>query len=156
MQTRVIAARHARPADPDPERYPTDYDRPLTQEGEQQQLHVIQLLRVEGLIPDYIYTSPALRAVQTGELIAHELGGHLLVEDGLGTPFDHQRVFARLHPQETTCLVGHNPTLAHFVELLVGEPCFPGGLVKSGAVVIEFDGNPSWGQGRVTAYHHPK
>jgi phosphohistidine phosphatase len=147
VTTFVIAVRHAKPEPGD--------SPPLSQEGRTTQQHMATLLRGQGHSLDRLYSSPTLRAQQTAEILAKELGGETHLEPALTDPFDAERLLSLIHQGETTLFVGHDPTLATFVNQLIGERVLPSGMVKSGALVVQFDGKVDFGTGRLIAYHKP-
>lgn len=51
-----------------------DFERPLNARGEQDAMEMGQRLKARSIVPDTLISSPALRAVQTSELIATEIG----------------------------------------------------------------------------------
>ncbi|MGE3954214.1 MAG: histidine phosphatase family protein [Parachlamydiales bacterium] len=153
MPTRLIAVRHAKP-EPAAD-YPDDALRPLSEEGSQVQRAVAAYLHDLGVRVDMAYTSPLLRALQTAEILVEALGGDLHTEESLGPSFDDERMLQRIVPGKTTLFVGHDPTLAAFLNRCVGTLSFPG-LVKSGAVLITFDEVPLFGKGEVERIVRPE
>src|SRR5688572_9916847 len=68
----LLLLRHAKAADTEPGG--TDFDRPLTAEGERQADRIGRLLARRGLHPDAIVTSPAARALRTAQHAAGAVG----------------------------------------------------------------------------------
>ena len=62
---RVYLLRHAIAAPRDPERYPTDLDRPLTAEGRRRMKRAAVGMRAAELGIDLVLTSPLARSRQT-------------------------------------------------------------------------------------------
>jgi phosphohistidine phosphatase len=99
-----------------------DFDRPLTNRGKKDAPRMGVWLREQGLIPDYVLSSPAKRAQQTAHKVCKELG---IAEAAINwEPGIYEASRARLCQLLAGCpaqaqrvlLVGHNPGLE---ELLV-------------------------------------
>ena len=133
MTTTVVAIRHARP-----------HGDGLSEEGRQDAWNVATNLKVQ---PTTIYTSPLTRAHQTATIFAEVLGGEVVLEEGL-VDFDGERLLSLVKPGHTTLFVGHDPTIAEFVNQLIGQARYSG-LLKSQAIVVQFDHNVGWGRGEV-------
>lgn len=122
---RLIVIRHAKSSRDDPGL--ADFERPLNKRGKRDAPRMGRFLRGEGLVPDRVITSPALRAITTARAIVACLGEAppspveepavygADVEDLLGVvralPGKAARVF----------LVGHNPGLQDLVNLLTRD-----------------------------------
>jgi phosphohistidine phosphatase SixA len=105
--------RHGHAADGSP-----DSERPLTEKGECQSRNAGLALKELGVEIEACLTSPKLRARQTADLCAQELGVEVSVEDALqGGPFDPREVAAGL---ESVLLVGHDPDFSMAVHSLTG------------------------------------
>jgi len=117
----------------------SDFGRSLTEQG---QLHVERIavyLQQNKLIPDFILSSPAKRALHTATIVCHSLG---IDPDTIHT--DSQIYNARLEdilsaisqcPQQShrVLLIGHNPSLEELVDVLVpnsNEHLSPATLVQ--------------------------
>lgn len=135
MPTQIIAIRHAKP---ESEGYAEDALRPLSDEGRIIQRKVCQEMLESGIKIDRILHSPLLRAQQTAEIIAEIFDAPLTPEPALGNAFDGERLFTAIPEGESIALVGHEPTLAAWVNEALGETLLPYGLSKSGAAVISF------------------
>ena len=113
-----------------------DHDRPLNKRGKKTAPQMGRLLSAEGLMPDLILSSTAVRARQTAEAVAHSSSyegpielldslylappGKLLGEVSTRTPDSVVRVL----------VVGHNPGLEDLVEILSGtRHAFPTGAL---------------------------
>jgi phosphohistidine phosphatase len=70
----LLLARHADAGVPDPARWPSDADRPLTDLGRATQRRISERIRDAGWSPSAIISSPVLRARQTAEIIAQVCG----------------------------------------------------------------------------------
>jgi len=104
-----------------------DRDRALTKRGKLSAELVGHLLRDEGLLPDRIVSSSALRARDTARRVAAaaKFGGVLdeLDELYLAEPEAYVNALKRLAGDaERVLLVGHNPGLEALCTLLTGEP----------------------------------
>lgn len=103
-----------------------DHDRPLNHRGERNAPRMGRLMKQEGLRPERILSSTAVRARTTARLAAEACGleGEVeLVEDlYLSGVRDHIEVLRRL-PDElsSVMVVGHNPDLEDLVLALTGE-----------------------------------
>ena len=139
--------RHGIASDRNDPAYPSDQDRPLTEEGIRKTREAAQGLKRLDIAFDNILTSPWLRARQTAEIVAKVLGmenrlenlpeleGDRTVDDLLAALGDNRA--SRL------LLVGHEPLLGDTIGHLV---CPDGNmrvdLKKSGAAAVEIDGLP--------------
>jgi len=103
----------------------TDFARPLNRRGEHDAPRLGRWLRQQGLIPDYVVSSPAERAKQTALKVCKELD---LEEERLhwepriyeATPGELLQILADCpETARTVLLVGHNPGL----ELLLRYLC---------------------------------
>jgi len=138
---RVVLIRHGEASDP---RSSPDGSRYLTAHGRALSREVARALSRRGIAPTVIYTSPLVRAVQTAEIVAHELGhaDAILVHDQLvpGAPtgpalsvLDHHEA------TEIVALVSHEPTLSALAGHLSGHGAMFPGFRTSGAAVIDVD-----------------
>jgi|SRR5690348_565376 len=69
----LLLIRHAHAGDRDPQQWPDDRDRPLTDKGRKTQRRVSRMLGEMELVPTYVLTSPWLRAAQTAQVLVDEL-----------------------------------------------------------------------------------
>ncbi len=125
MSRELIIMRHAKSAwDTDA---PTDFERPLAKRGKKEAPRVGKWLRVRGGMPDYVVSSPAIRAKQTALKVCRELG----IEEKQVTwePRIYDASTAKLLEVLADCpetakrvlLVGHNPGLESLLAYLCGE-----------------------------------
>ena len=104
-----------------------DYERPLAKRGKKDARRMGQWMHQEGLRPDYVVSSPAVRARETVYGVCKELGIHNddVQFDRRIYEADAATLLAVLAdcPQgpNTTLLVGHNPGLADLLTWLWGE-----------------------------------
>jgi phosphohistidine phosphatase len=151
---RLLVIRHADAGDADPQRYPDDRARPLTEEGRRTHRAVATALARMTLRPTRLYTSPLLRARQTAAITHEVLGGPAPETlDALSDNFSAPRLLETLAQQADDALVacvGHEPSLSGFSALLL----HPQGAVriampKSGVIAFEFAGPPRVGGARL-------
>lgn len=75
------------------------------------------------------------------------LGGRLQEAGFLAGDLKPEEWITSIVEGKTTLFVGHDPTLAQFVNSLLGEELFVGGMEKGGAALVAFDGEVSLGAG---------
>jgi phosphohistidine phosphatase len=118
---RLYLVRHAEAAPGEP-----DECRPLTPHGRQQARQLAERLRDDGVAAGVVLTSPLLRARETGDLIARELGADVAVSEELApgaTPEALTRVVRDASARgETVIAVGHQPDCGRIAAALTGEP----------------------------------
>ena len=131
--TRLYLLRHADAGDPEAWTGPDDA-RPISGKGEKQSRRLGKLLASVGFEPDAIISSPKLRARQTAEIVAAELGREVTIDDRLAFGLDAVAVEAILfdagEPAEPV-LVGHDPDFSELTAWLIGAPSF---AMKKGAL----------------------
>ncbi len=103
-----------------------DHDRPLKPRGREDAPRMGALLRAEGLVPDLILSSTAVRARETARLVAEEcgFGGDIELREAFypGDPEDYLQALGELSgDHEIVMVVGHNPGLEELLEALTGE-----------------------------------
>jgi phosphohistidine phosphatase len=99
-----------------------DADRPLIPAGEREARNAGRALRALRVKPDRVVTSPLVRARQTAQLAAAELGVKVYQDDALRPGFtssDLDALFAR-HPGECVVLVGHDPDFSGILRDVTG------------------------------------
>lgn len=108
-----------------------DFDRPLKKRGKLDALELGEWLQQQHLVPDWILSSPAKRAIGTATRVAEELEGHDL------TIIKDKRLYAEGYEQlkavlaecpekaQRVLLVGHNPELEDLLICLVGSANVP-------------------------------
>jgi phosphohistidine phosphatase len=103
-----------------------DHDRPLNKRGKRDAPRMGQLLAEQRLLPDLLLSSTACRARQTTERVIAASGyrgetrlvSELYHTDRAGLV----RIVASLPDHcQRVLLVGHNPTLEEFLELVTGQ-----------------------------------
>lgn len=104
-----------------------DFDRPLSHRGRRDALKMASWLSGEGLTPGLLVSSPALRTLQTSEIIVRELGLNRdiviretqIYEAGLN---DLLNVVDRYAGRDDNILlIGHNPGVDSLVSFLAEE-----------------------------------
>jgi phosphohistidine phosphatase len=131
--TRLYLLRHADAGDPEAWTGPDDA-RPLSGKGEKQSRRLGKMLASVGFAPSTIISSPKLRARQTAELLAEELGQQITIDDRLGFGLDAVAVEAILFDAgepEAPVLVGHDPDFSELTAWLIGASSF---TMKKGAL----------------------
>ena len=140
--------RHGVAVDPSDPECPPDAERPLTREGIEKTRLAARGLRKLGVKPDLILSSPLLRAVQTAEIAARELGWpkekihrtRALEPDA--DPAELLKELARLKQDVVLC-TGHAPPLDELIDHAVGVRVAFTGLKKAGAACLEFASSAS-------------
>lgn len=122
MTRTLILVRHAKSAWPADTR---DVARPLAGRGRRDAPAVGRWLREQGRTIDLVVCSPAVRAAQTWDLVAAQLADmHQVRHDERlygASAEELLRVTLELpNKASTVVLVGHNPGLEDFLELLTG------------------------------------
>ena len=105
----------------------TDFDRPLNKRGQRDAPFMAKRLSGHSHKPDFIVSSPAVRAITTAKIFAAELGiqgdrftlDKQIYEASLGDLLD----VVRNIPDTTNsaAIFGHNPGLSHLAAHLSGE-----------------------------------
>ncbi|MDB5125352.1 MAG: hypothetical protein JWP94_3481 [Mucilaginibacter sp.] len=138
-----------------------DFDRPLKYIGIQDAAFMADRIKDNKIIPEYIVSSPALRAKTTAEIFADQFS---LPEPALDKSIYEASEKALLRiinklPNEHNfiALVGHNPGIAYILNNLTGQVR---DVHTSTVAVIEFDTNDwaevSGGTGKLSYYSSPK
>ena len=129
-----------------------DSERPLTSEGRRKMRRVADGLR--KLVPtiDLLASSPYTRALQTAEIVAwrYEIDPDEIVKVDALIPDAPLQQFVgwvqRHSAAKTVAIVGHEPHLGQLVTwLMSGLPESRVEMKKSGAALLEFDGQPGAG-----------
>ena len=117
-----------------------DDKRPLTEEGMAQTAREAVGLGKLGLVPDLILTSPLVRARQTAEIAARELGiaNRVAVDERLGYGFRRKKLRELLSEHagvNRLMLVGHEPDFSAVIGKLIGARTETMGAIP----IAEFD-----------------
>jgi phosphohistidine phosphatase len=117
--------RHAIAVERGTEGFRQDGDRPLTDKGRSKLLRVVRGMKALDLSFDLILTSPYLRAQQTAEIVAEEMGAAKKLEptphlapDGDARALIRQ-ITSRSVVSQSTLMVGHEPSLSELISILV-------------------------------------
>ncbi len=140
----LILHRHARAEARDPDTWPDDRLRPLTDEGRRIERQVARSLVRVRMEPDLVLTSPWTRARETAEILIEELGLETpaVSTEALAAAPDLDALQSEIgiRPDESTIvLVGHSPWLEELTSLLLSgsmgrmDTDFP----KSGVLGLE-------------------
>ncbi|RNC71405.1 MAG: protein phosphatase [Desulfuromonadales bacterium] len=138
---RLYVIRHAQAIERSPR--VREEDRWLTPAGREEFRRTAGLLAKRGIVPDWIVTSPLVRAVQTADIFAEAIGfqGELMVAPELGPGFGTeglQRVITACGMPRRLAVVGHEPDLGELVASLLGSN-EPLSLRKGSVVALTFD-----------------
>ncbi len=101
---------------------PDDASRALSPVGSEQAKIAAAVLHSLLLIPELILTSPLLRAVQTGRIVADLVGvKDITTTEYLTSGADQRQIFQQLNDfrRERLLLIGHEPHLSTTISLLV-------------------------------------
>jgi phosphohistidine phosphatase len=100
-----------------------DFDRRLTERGEQQSRAAGRALAALGLSFQLVVTSPRVRALDTARLACEAVGCEPIADDRLGSGFDVDAALelaAAAGEAKRVLFVGHNPDLVEIVGDLTG------------------------------------
>ncbi len=119
--TRIHLLRHAHAGDA-AEWSDSDDLRPLTAKGRRQSERLGGFMREHGIHPDVIVSSPKVRALQTAEIVAGELGMTVRQDGRLADFFGPSQMWALLDELGTRepLFVGHDPDLSVLLGFLLG------------------------------------
>ena len=101
----------------------SDFHRQLTEHGRRRVATSAAVMKRLNIRPARIYSSPRLRARQTAEIIAAELGQPISLADEVNFGFefaDIQALTKDLHTNDEVMFVGHNPDMSELVHKLTG------------------------------------
>jgi phosphohistidine phosphatase len=120
----------------------SDSSRALTDAGRERSAAVAKMARDAGVAPSLIASSPYLRAVQTAEAAAKELGysGDLVRMPSLvphGTPEGVWSDIRDLRDEAAVLLAGHEPLMGRLAAWLLNAPGLQVDMKKSAMVRID-------------------
>jgi phosphohistidine phosphatase len=120
----LLVLRHAKSSWDDPAL--NDHERPLNERGRRDGPRMGELVWDQGLIPDLVISSDAVRAQLTAKAVAEAAGyaGEILLDPRLyiASPANILSLLRTVRQNaETIMIVGHNPGLEELVEQLTGE-----------------------------------
>ena len=125
LNMELYLLRHAIAADRNAREHKTDFDRPLTAEGEQKLRRITKAIRNLELSFDRILSSPYVRARETAEIVAAALalGDRVELRDSLAVEASPRELIVELKSMEPfparVLLVGHEPFLSSLASLLI-------------------------------------
>jgi phosphohistidine phosphatase len=160
---RLYLLRHAKSSWDEPS--PPDAERPLAPRGRKAAKRIAGYAEREGIRPDLVICSPALRARQTLERVAPALGEPEVAFDERLYGASEGQLLARLREVPasvgTVLLLGHNPGIAQLLALLVGAGQPVPAEVPTGALAsLSFDAAGWWelgpGTGSLDAFVVPR
>jgi phosphohistidine phosphatase len=122
----LLLIRHAHAGDRDPDQWPDDRARPLTDKGRKTQRKVSRALSKLELVPTLVLASPWVRAAETAEILVRELG---LPSPAIPCePLAAAPEFSRLADDigepasgAIVALVGHSPWMEELTALLLAD-----------------------------------
>lgn len=157
---RLTLLRHAKAVTAAPSM--PDRERPLKDRGRRDALQMGRHLRLAGVAPSLILTSPALRTLETARLVAGETGcpsKHLRIEGDLylASPEDILGVLGWQDEALNDILVcGHNPGLSELLEQLTGAGIDDLPTCGFGIIEAAIDRWDQLRQGRLLRLDYPK
>ena len=141
-----------------------DFDRPLNDRGEKDAPRMGKRLKARAVVPDMIYSSPALRALTTAKIIAESVGypvksiqtdrrmynadEDMLLEIMLGVPDQNNCIF----------MFAHNPGITAFANALFNQSIenIPTTGIVAGELNINSWRSAKWGVGKQLFFDYPK
>jgi len=138
---RVILVRHAKSVS---HGYDQDYDRTLSERGEEDALAISLELQKMNIHPDLIIASPAVRTSQTAWIFADTLSypkKTILFEKKLYSGKTSENFLAMLQEledeKETIIVFSHNPTVYYYMHFLLSD--FNDDVPTCSTVGIDFE-----------------
>ncbi len=145
----IYFLRHANAGEPKLNRA-KDEQRPLDKLGIEQCHIVGRALAALKLELDAVISSPLVRAHQTAEIVAEELGRKepIVIDDALRPDADYEQfeeLLARHKDKDAIMVVGHNPSQAEFLNrLMTGGDSEPIDFKKGAIARVDFEsGKPA-------------
>jgi phosphohistidine phosphatase len=157
----LYIVRHAKSSWEDPNL--NDFARPLNHRGERDAVRMGNRLRDLKISPQTIFTSPALRALTTAEVISRILEcqyAYIQEKSLYHADEDTLLKIIRRIPDSviTAMVVGHNPGLTNFVNDLLDAEIenIPTAGVVSGQLNIDSWKDADWNCGEIIFFDYPK
>lgn len=155
---KLLIIRHAKAAH---ETEKGDFERPLKHSGEKDAAALGKKLKKADITPQIIYSSPALRAKTTANIISDELD--LAKPEFVEGIYEaSEKTLANMVTQisdqyDFAALTGHNPGLSYLITYLTGEYC---NLHTCAAALLSFEID-AWGlissnTGKIAWYYEPE
>ncbi|MDG3041685.1 SixA phosphatase family protein [Roseicyclus marinus] len=164
MALTLILTRHAKSDWDDPEL--RDHDRPLNPRGQGDAPKVGAWLRDKGHVPGQAMVSSALRAQETWDGIAPELGQAVAMStEPKLYHAEAETILSHLRRAEApvVMIIGHNPGIGEFAHRIVDEPAAHPRFIDyptCATLVAEFPGEDwsevDWWAGRVVDFIVPR
>lgn len=159
---KLIVIRHAKSSWDNPQ--VGDFDRPLNERGERDATRMGKRLKEKRIVPDFMLSSPAKRAITTCEKIADVLGYPLekiKTDRDLYHAEDEEilRIVKKISDKHDVVLIfGHNPGLTDFVNRItetIIDNVPTCGIV---ACSLQLDSwkEADWNKGQVEFFDFPK
>jgi phosphohistidine phosphatase len=140
--------------------YPGDAKRPLTPEGKERMQEIAQGLAKTGFEPDWIVSSPYMRAAETADIVAEAFGLRVESCDALqpgGVPELVLEFLARQASRKSVVVVGHEPDLSQLAAGLLGAGRNRDfAFKKGGCCLISFERFPPKPPGRLVWWLTPR
>ncbi len=154
--------RHAIAAERGTAGFAEDAKRPLTPEGKKKTRECVAGLVRMGFEPDWIVTSPLVRAAETAAIVADEVGSRVPVDtcDALrpgGAPEALITFLAKRSDRRHVLVVGHEPDLSELAARLIGAGRHANlSFKKAGCCLISFLAFPPKSPGQLVWWLTPK
>lgn len=154
----LVLVRHAIAEEQDPQSWPNDDLRPLTEEGREKMHEVAAGLASLKYRPDRILASPLVRARQTAEILREEFAfdGNIEIVRGMAPDGSTEDLLQEL-PDADECVyaVGHAPNVSYILADLIGGDPDSVPFKKGAAAAVKFDGKPRSGKGSLAWFMPP-
>ena len=159
---RLFLVRHAKSSWDNPSL--DDIDRPLNNRGKKNAPEMGIRLRKQGILPDLLISSPAIRAYTTAKKISEEIGypkKKIEVDDRLyhGSSNSMISIVQGLKNKiNSVMLFGHNPGFTDFANMLCGINIY--NIPTTGIVAIDFSTDDwsaiNYNAGELVFFDYPK
>src|SRR5215831_18400087 len=143
---KIYLIRHGIAYEPDTPGYEDDTQRPLTEKGRDKMKKIAAALNKLGVKPDFILSSPYIRAKQTAEIVAKALKykKDKLVYSNLLTPMGQSEpILAEITEKymgDELAIVGHEPCLSSLASALsAGSPDLAINIKNGGVCCLSAD-----------------
>ncbi len=141
-----------------------DFDRPLNNRGENDAPMMGKRLKEKGILPDFILSSPANRAITTARIIATEIGYPLVnIQEDRNIYHASEVSILKIVKQQddkiaSLMIFGHNPGFTGLASILSGR--WFDNIPTCGMVALKFDVS-KWGEisaenGKILFFDYPK
>lgn len=131
-----------------------DFDRSLNENGYAEAELVADRAADKGYRPEVVISSTAVRCRQTADAVRRAIGSSVdfrFVDELYNAPVDvYLEIVQSQGTPESIMLIGHNPTMEHALEALIGHEALsgalPNGFPTGGLAVVEYvDGSAGTG-----------